>query len=144
MLLALGGIYLLVRKVITWHIPVAFIGTVAALTFIFPQNGNNISMMLAELCTGGLMLGAIFMATDYATSPVTAKGRLIYGVGCGCVTVFIRYFGGYNEGVSFAILMMNMLVWYIDRLTMPTVFGTRRKKTRANTSPRKPKEGGES
>ena len=73
------------------------------------------------------MLGAIFMATDYVTSPITAIGRLIYGVGCGLITVFIRYFGGYAEGVTFAILIMNTLVWYIDMLTKPRVFGTSRK-----------------
>ena len=69
------------------------------------------------------MLAAFFMATDYATSPVTPRGRIIYGVGCGLITVFIRYFGGYPEGVSFSILIMNLLVWYIDRFTMPTRFG---------------------
>ena len=126
-LLLLGGIYLLCRRVITWHIPVAYIATVAALTFIFPKGGDRLDSMVAELLTGGLFLGAIFMATDYCTSPVTARGRLIYGFGCGCMTVFIRYFGGYNEGVSFAILMMNMLVWYFDRSTRPRVFGTRPK-----------------
>ena len=126
-LLLLGGVYLIVRGVITWHIPVAFITTVAVLTFLFPQGGDRLDVMLNELLTGGLFLGAIFMATDYCTSPVTAKGRLLFGFGCGCVTVFIRYFGGYNEGVSFAILMMNMLVWYFDRATRPRVFGTVRK-----------------
>jgi len=124
LLLIVGGIYLLIRRVITWHIPVAFIGTVAVLSYIFPPTLDRLSSMLAELCAGGLMLGAIFMATDYCTSPVTARGRLIYGVGCGAVTVFIRYFGGYNEGVSFAVLIMNMLVWYFDRATRPRVFGT--------------------
>ena len=69
------------------------------------------------------MLGAIFMATDYATSPVTPKGRIIFGVGCGLITVFIRYFGGYPEGVSFAILFMNFLTWFIDKHTIPTKFG---------------------
>lgn len=137
-LLIAGGIYLLCRKVITWHIPVAYIGTVALLTLIFPKTEVAFSFMLGELVSGGLMLGAIFMATDYTTSPVTAKGRLIFGVGCGCVTVFIRYFGGYNEGVSFAILMMNMLVYYIDRFTAPRVFGTKPRRMLAG----KRKEGG--
>jgi len=123
-LLLAGGLYLLIRRVITWHIPVAFLGTVAVLTVLFPQvPASNISFMLSELFSGGLMLGSIFMATDYATSPVTPRGRVIYGVGCGLITVFIRYFGGYAEGVSFAILIMNLLVWYIDRFTMPTRFG---------------------
>ena len=79
--------------------------------------------MLRELFSGGLMLGAIFMATDYVTSPVTSRGRLVFGVGCGLLTVFFRSFGSYPEGVSFAILVMNCLVYYIDKLTMPRVFG---------------------
>ena len=124
LLLLLGGVYLLGRRVITWHIPVAYIGTVAALTAVFPPSGNRFESVGYELLSGGLILGAVFMATDYCTSPVTASGRLWYGAGCGAVTVFIRYFGGYNEGVSFAILIMNMLVWYFDRMTKPRIFGT--------------------
>lgn len=129
-LLLLGGFYLLIRRVITWHIPVAYIGTVALLTYIFPQSDSMLAweFMVMELCSGGLILGAFFMATDYATSPVTKSGRIIYGIGCGLITVFIRYFGGYNEGVSFAILIMNLLVWYIDRFTRPRVFGAVAKK----------------
>ncbi len=125
LLLLIGGIYLLIRRAITWHIPVAFLGTVAVLSFIFPQTRSvqAYEFMLMELCSGGLMLGAIFMATDYATSPVTNSGRIIYGIGCGAITVFIRYFGGYSEGVSFAILIMNLLVWYIDKWTRPKPFG---------------------
>ena len=122
-LLIAGGIYLLVRRVITWHIPVAYLGTVAALTFFFPRGGAGATFMLMELFAGGLMLGAFFMATDYTTSPVTSTGRVIYGVGCGLLTVLIRYFGGYSEGVSFAILIMNSLVWYLDRFTRPRGFG---------------------
>jgi len=126
-LLIAGGVYLLFRRVITWHIPVAYIGTVALLTFVFPQiPANHLNFMLSEIFSGGLMLGAIFMATDYATSPVTPSGRLIFGAGCGLITVFIRYFGGYAEGVSFAVLIMNLLVWYIDRFTMPVRFGGKR------------------
>ncbi len=122
--LAAGGVYLLIRKVITWHIPAAFLGTVAVLTLLFPQHGGVASdFMLSELFAGGLFLGSIFMATDYSTSPVTPKGRVIFGIGCGAITVLIRYFGGYPEGVSFAILVMNLLVWYIDMLTMPKRFG---------------------
>ncbi len=124
LLLIAGGVYLLIRRVITWHIPVAYLGTVAALTLLFPQASSTpIDFMLCELLSGGLMLGAFFMATDYATSPVTAKGRVIFGIGCGLITVFIRYFGGYLEGVSFSILIMNLFVWYIDRYTMPVRFG---------------------
>lgn len=124
LLILIGGAYLLFKKVITWHIPVSFIATVAVLTFIFPLgSAGRLDFMLAELTTGGLVLGAFFMATDYVTSPVTSLGRLIYGCGCGLITVFIRYFGGYPEGVSFAILIMNLLVWYIDIFTRPKVFG---------------------
>lgn len=131
-LLILGGIYLLLRRVITWQIPVSYLLTVAALTFIFPSSGGMYISMISELLSGGLMLGAIFMATDYGTSPVTSGGRLIFGVGCGAVTVFIRYFGGYNEGVSFAILIMNMLVFYIDRFTKPGIFGSGGQKPSGN------------
>ncbi len=124
LLLLAGGIFLLYQRVITWHIPVAYIGTVALMTFLFPQNaGMPVEFMLYELLAGGLMLGAFFMATDYATSPVTPMGRLIFGVGCGLLTVLIRYFGAYPEGVSFSILVMNLLVWYIDKATMPRRFG---------------------
>jgi len=123
-LLILGGLYLMFKKVITWHIPVTYIATVALLSVIFPVgNIGNIDFMLYQLFTGGLMLGAIFMATDYTTSPVTAKGRIIYGIGCGAITIFIRYFGGYPEGVSFAILIMNLFVWYLDKFTKPVNFG---------------------
>ncbi len=124
LLLAAGGVYLMIRRVITWHIPAAYIGTVAVITFLFPQSGGvAANFMLAELFSGGLMLGAFFMATDYATCPVTTDGRLIFGAGCGLLTVMIRYFGSYPEGVSFAILIMNLLVWYIDKVTVPKRFG---------------------
>ena len=125
LLLLVGAAYLLIRRVITWHIPAAYIGTVALVTFLFPHTGGffNGQYMLIELLTGGLMLGAIFMATDYVTSPITPRGRLIFGAGCGLLTVFFRYFGSYPEGVSFAILVMNCLVHYIDRVTRPRVFG---------------------
>ncbi len=123
-LLALGGLYLIIRNIITWHIPVAYIGTVALLTFIFaPAEVSSLHFMLYEVLAGGLMIGAFFMATDYCTSPVTPRGRLLFGVGCGVITVMIRFFGSYPEGVSFAILIMNMLVWYIDKATMPRRFG---------------------
>lgn len=123
-ILILTGIYLMLRKVITWHIPVTFIATVALLSFIFPVgNVARLDFMLLELFSGGLMLGAFFMATDYVTSPVTKTGKIIYGIGCGLITVFIRYFGGYPEGVSFAILIMNLFVWYLDKFTKPKAFG---------------------
>jgi len=125
LLLLAGGLYLILfRKVITWHIPVSYLGTVALLTLLFPQNdGVAVEFMLCQLLAGGLVMGAFFMATDYTTSPVTPVGRLIYGVGCGLITVLIRYFGSYPEGVSFAILIMNLLVWYLDKFTMPRRFG---------------------
>lgn len=126
LLLLAGGIYLLIRRVITWHTPVAFIGTVALLCFCFPRgNTDRFSFMLAQLLCGGLMLGAIYMATDYATTPLNARGRLLFGVGCGAITVLIRYFGTYPEGVSFAILIMNTFVYYIEKATKPKRFGGR-------------------
>ena len=132
MLLVAGGIYLLVRRVITWHIPVSYLATVAVITLIFPRNGaDNFTFMLAELCAGGVVLAAFFMATDYATSPVTKLGRIIFGIICGLITVFIRYFGAYNEGASFAILIANLLVYYIDKFTRPRVFGANRKRKEA-------------
>ena len=132
LMLLIGGIYLLARRVITWHIPLSFLGTVALLTFMFPQGEiPRLTFMLTSLCGGGLMLGAFFMATDYVTSPVTPIGRLIYGAGCGVLVVFLRYFSGYNEGVSFAILIMNALVWYLDMLTKPRVFGKARREKKA-------------
>ena len=126
LLIIAGGIYLLVRGVITWHIPAAYIGTVAILTLLFPKYGGvAYEFMFYELFAGGLMLGAFFMATDYSTSPVTPVGRMIYGAGCGAITVLIRYFGSYPEGVSFAILVMNLLIYYIDKATKPRRFGER-------------------
>lgn len=122
-LLILGGIYLIVRGVISWHIPVSFMASVALLTAVFPQNGDVVSFVLSQLFSGGLILGAFFMATDYVTSPITARGKLIFGALGGAIVVFIRYFGGYPEGVSFAILIMNTLVYYIDKFTRPRVFG---------------------
>lgn len=129
LLLLVGAVYLIIMKVITWHIPVSYLGTVAVITFLFPQGGmSNLEFMLTQLFAGGLMLGALFMATDYVTSPVTAKGRVIFGIGCGLLTVFFRYFSSYPEGVSFSILVMNALVWYIDRATKPRIFGTKKVK----------------
>ena len=121
--LILGGIYLLVRRVITLRIPLSYLLTVAALTFIFPRGNDNVTWMLWNLCSGGVMLGAIFMATDYSTSPVTKRGQLIFGIGCGVLTVFIRYFGAYPEGVSYSILIMNACVWLLDKAGMPKRFG---------------------
>ncbi|MBQ8894110.1 MAG: RnfABCDGE type electron transport complex subunit D [Clostridia bacterium] len=128
-LLLLGGIFLLYKKVITWHIPVSFIGTVAIVTLLLPRYNDisAIQYMLYHIFSGGLFLGAFFMATDYATSPITPVGRIIYGIGCGLITVFIRYFGGYPEGVSFAILLMNCFANYLDKKTIPVQFGGERR-----------------
>ena len=126
-LLLVGFVYLLIRKVITARIPVAYIGTVAVLTFLFPQGNDRIAWMAAQVFGGGLMLGAIFMATDYVTSPVTKLGQIVYGIGCGVLTVLIRYFGGYNEGVSYAILIMNTCVVLLDRIGRPVKFGAPKK-----------------
>ena len=125
--LLLGFAYLLYRKVISTRIPLVYIGTVAVLTFLFPLGNDRIAWMLAQVFGGGLMLGAIFMATDYVTSPVTKLGQTVYAVGCGVLTVMIRYFGGYNEGVSYAILCMNACVVLLDRIGRPVKFGAPKK-----------------
>ena len=128
--LLLGGAWLVYRKVINLRIPVMYVGTVAVLTLIFPRGNNALYWMLQNVLSGGLLLGAIFMATDYCTSPVTPNGQLIFGVGCGLLTVLIRYFGGYPEGVSFAILIMNCCTWLIDQHTAPRRFGVVGKKSK--------------
>ena len=121
--LLIGGAYLIWRKVINWQTPVSYIATVAVLTFLFPKQGSGLEWMLYSIFGGGLFLGAFFMATDYATSPVTKKGQLIFGIGCGLFTVLIRYFGSYNEGVCYSIMVMNLFVALIDKYTKPTRFG---------------------
>ncbi len=123
--LLLGGIYLLWRGVIRIRIPAAYILTVAVLTLVFARNGNHfdVTWMLYEILGGGLFLGAFFMATDYVTSPNTPKGEIIFGIGCGLLVVFIRFFGGYPEGVCYSILVMNLCVWLIDKVSMPPRFG---------------------
>lgn len=118
-----GGLYLLYRKVISFHIPLCYLGTVALLTFVFPRGCDRVDFMLANLLSGGIMLGAFFMATDYTTSPVTKWGKVVFGVGCGAITVFIRYFGAYPEGCSYAILVMNACVFLIEKVTMPRKYG---------------------
>ena len=123
----IGLAFMLVRKVITPRIPVAFLGTVAVLTFLFPQGNPRITWMAAQLLSGGVLLGACFMATDYVTSPLTKLGQILFGVGCGLLTVMIRYFGGYPEGVSYAILVMNCCVVLLDRIGRPVKFGAPRK-----------------
>ena len=122
--LLVGGAYLVYRKVISLRIPVAYLGTLAVLTLVFSKTDAPIGWMLYSLCSGGVMLGAIFMATDYATSPATPMGQIVYGIGCGALTVLFRYFGLFPEGVTYAILLMNAFVWFIDRLTPIRRFGT--------------------
>ena len=124
--LLVGGAYLVYRKVISVRIPAAYLGTVAVLTLIFARTGDPITWMLYSLFSGGVMLGAIFMATDYATSPVTRVGQIVYGIGCGALTVFFRYNGLFPEGVTYAILLMNAFVWLIDRYTAPRRFGVKK------------------
>ena len=122
--LLLGGAYLVYRKVISVRIPAAYLGTVAILTLVFSKTDAPVSWMLYSLLSGGVMLGAIFMATDYATSPATPVGHIIYGIGCGILTVLFRYYGLFPEGVTYAILLMNAFVWFIDRHTAMRRFGT--------------------
>lgn len=122
--LLLGAVYLFWKRILTWHIPFTFIGSVVVLSGLFwlidPARYPN---PIFHLCTGGLILGAFYMATDMVTSPVTPRGMLVFGVGCGLITVLIRLFGGYPEGVSFAILLMNAATPLIDRFTRPRKFG---------------------
>ena len=127
LLLIIGFIYLLYRKVITARIPLAYIGTVAILAFLFPQGNDRIAWMAAQVFGGGLMLGAIFMATDYVTSPLTKLGQIVYGIGCGVITILIRYFGGYSEGVTYAILCMNACSVLLDKIGRPVKFGAPKK-----------------
>ena len=122
--LLLGGAYLLIRRVISWRIPVAYLGSAAVVTLIFFKGEDPLQWMLYSLLSGGVILGAVFMATDYTTSPVTPRGQLFYGAGCGALTVVFRYFGLFPEGVTYAILLMNAAVWAIDRFTAPRRFGT--------------------
>lgn len=130
--LLLGGIYLIARRIISWHIPVSFLATTLIFCGIFwGVNPQKYADPLFHLVTGGLVLGAFFMATDYVTSPMTPKGMLIFGFGCGLLTALIRLFGGYPEGVSFAILLMNALTPLIDRYSQPAKFGLVVKKENA-------------
>lgn len=119
--LIIGGIYLLWKHVISWKIPVIYIATVFILSALIGRHG--VRMPVHEMFAGGLMLGAFFMATDYASSPVTPKGQVIFALGCGLLTTLIRIFGGYPEGVSYSILIMNLCVPLIERFTEPTIFG---------------------
>ena len=127
--LILGFIYLLVRKVITPVIPACFIVTVAVIMLIAGK--GSFSFMLAQLLSGGLLLGAFFMATDYTTSPINTMGKVVFGIGCGILTCLIRLFGSLAEGVSFSIILMNILVPHIERLTKSKPFGTVKPKKEA-------------
>jgi len=121
--LVIGGIYLLLRKVITWHIPVMYIATVAVLSFLLGPNSFDIASVGYHVLGGGLLLGAIYMATDYSSAPVDNKGKILFGVGCGLLTAVFRLFGASAEGVSYAILIMNLTVPLIDRAFKPRLFG---------------------
>ncbi len=131
MLLAGAG-YLLYRRIITLHTPIAYLSVVALWSLLFPHGISAVDFCLQQLLSGGLILAAFFMATDYATTPITKSGKVIFGIGCGILTMMIRYFGGYAEGVSFAVLIMNLSVWYIDRITMHRVFGGRQNERKQN------------
>jgi electron transport complex protein RnfD len=125
--LLLGAGFLLYRGYISWHIPITFIGTVFILSgFFWLINPDQYMNPLFHILTGGLMLGAFYMATDMVTSPVTARGMMVFGAGCGVITIIIRLFGGYPEGVSYSILLMNAATPLIDRYTRPMTFGWRK------------------
>jgi electron transport complex protein RnfD len=117
LLLLLGGIYLIFAKVIDWRIPGSFLGTIILLSLVFQKDP------LFQLLAGGVFLGAFFMATDWVTSPVTPMGRIYFGIGCGTITMLIRTFGGYPEGVCYSILIMNAVTPLLDRMTIPKRFG---------------------
>jgi electron transport complex protein RnfD len=123
-----GGAYLLARRVISWHIPACFVGSFALLSFLLGRDGPFYTGTPFELLAGGLLLGAFFMATDYATSPISPAGKIIMGVGCGLLTVIIRFHSGYPEGVCFAILIMNLFVPLIDKYVRPRIYGKKRGK----------------
>jgi electron transport complex protein RnfD len=123
--LIVGALFLLYKGYISWHIPVTYIASVGLLTYIFGLKGLFSGDWLFHILTGGLILGAFFMATDYVTSPLTRKGQIIFGIGCGLITAIIRLWGGYPEGVSYAILMMNAATPIIDRYTRNRIYGTK-------------------
>jgi electron transport complex protein RnfD len=134
--LLIGGIYLIVRKIISPIIPGFFLGTIFVFSLIYygvTGNGDVLSMSIFQVCAGGAVFGAFFCATDYVTSPIMTKARIIYAIGCGCVTMVIRLWGGYPEGVSFAILFMNVLTPLIDRSAVKSFYGGGRKKNEKQT-----------
>ncbi len=123
--LLIGAVFLLIRKYISWQIPLAYIVTTGLMVFIFGSKGLFSGDWVFHILSGGLILGAFFMATDYVTSPLTAKGQVIFGIGCGFLTAIIRLWGGYPEGASYAILIMNAVVPLIDRYVRPRIYGTK-------------------
>ena len=125
-MILLGAAYMVYRKVISLRIPLAYLLTFSVFVLLLGGHGFDFYFLACQLCTGGLMLGAFFMATDYATSPATAVGQIVYGIGCGALTVVFRYFGLFPEGVTYAILLMNACVWVIDRHTAPRRFGVKK------------------
>lgn len=133
LMILLGFAYLLIRKVISPRIPLAYILTFAVLTFFFGKKGDTSAAeyTLLQLCTGGLLFGAVFMATDYTTTPTTPSGMIIFGIGCGVLTFVIRRFGGYPEGASFSIILMNIATPLIERATVPKSFGQRESEVRS-------------
>ena len=127
-LLLLGGLYLIARKVISWKIPVCYIVTLGLFVLLFGGHGFDMTYLAEHLCGGGLMLGAFFMATDYVTSPITPKGQIVFGILLGILTGIFRLFGGSAEGVSYAIIFCNLLVPLIEKFTTPAAFGKGGKK----------------
>lgn len=126
-MLLLGGLYLILRRVISFRIPFSYLGTVALVALLFPGEGvDPMDWMLAQLLSGGVMLGAFFFATDPTTSPITPRGQIMFGMGCGLLTMLLRYCSSYPEGVGWAILTMNCCVWLLDRAGMPRRFGVKR------------------
>lgn len=123
--LIIGAVFLLIKGYISWHIPLTYIITVGVFTFIFGPEGFLKGDWLFHILSGGLILGAFFMATDYVTSPLTKKGQAVFGIGCGLITAIIRLWGGYPEGVSYSILIMNAVVPLIDRYLRPRIYGTK-------------------
>ena len=130
LLIALGGVYLILRKIVSWRVPVAFLAAAALTVLVYPRGVDRVSIMAYQMLSGGLFLGAFFVAALPGASPVTDNGKLIYGAGCGILTVIFRYFGLFAEGVPFAVLVMNLLSPLIDSLTLPRPVGM--KKTRNN------------
>lgn len=120
----IGGLYLIALKIINWRVPVFYIGSFAVFSFIFGRETFFSGNIIFEILSGGLMLGAFFMATDYATTPISPNGKIVMGIGCGLLTVLIRVYGGYPEGVSYAILIMNLFVPLIDKYIRPRVYGS--------------------